>query len=69
MSVMREEEASNHDLVASLAPIPTPTQYPALPPHTTTVPPMQPQVGSVNGSFQNLATKVCLQGILKTSPK
>lgn len=63
MSVMREEESTNAALTAGMtSPLP--------PPPTTATPPAQPAVASsVDAHFQNLATKVRLQSILKNPQK
>ena len=63
MSILAAEETSNAALVASLS------QAPALPPAPSATPPINPQVASVNTKFNNLATKVQLQSILKSANK
>lgn len=69
MSVLAEEDASNAGLIASLT---TPSLPPATsnqPPRAPTSHPPQPQVASVHTKFNNLATKVQLQSILKNKSK
>ncbi len=63
MSLLREEESSNVNFAAGLAP--------ALPPPPAAAPPTAPAAvgASVDAQFHNLATKVRLQSILKNPKK
>ena len=70
MSLLSEEETNNAALVAAVQ------QQPPLPPPPTNTPAAAPNpsvatanVATVNSKFQNLATKVKLQSILKNGKK